>query len=128
MILCDGCEQEFHVGCLNETRGCELTCLPTGTWFCSERCMAMHCSLHRAVMKGTVSVEEGAEPGTAAPSTPPRTSGRTPRASLSSLGRGAASAKDAEYAMHVFHGRGGDAMAGACLSQGLELLTANFDP
>ena len=38
MLLCDVCEREFHVGCLNQSRGCALTCLPNGAWFCGREC------------------------------------------------------------------------------------------
>lgn len=42
IILCDSCEREFHIGCLQAAGACSLAALPKGQFFCSEACKRVH--------------------------------------------------------------------------------------
>lgn len=52
MIICDQCEREWHVGCLEAADRCHLTELPEGNWFCSNECTTIHAALRAAVAAG----------------------------------------------------------------------------
>eukprot|EP00976_Prorocentrum_cordatum_P041992 850677-Prorocentrum_minimum.AAC.1 len=38
IIICDQCEREFHIGCLQKFMGIALNAIPEGDWFCSCEC------------------------------------------------------------------------------------------
>ena len=57
MLLCDRCDREYHVECLASRTGDDaqhLTCLPTGTWFCSAECTRVAAALAAALHAGPV--------------------------------------------------------------------------
>eukprot|EP00803_Ostreobium_quekettii_P003574 evm.model.scf_1318.7 EVM.evm.TU.scf_1318.7 scf_1318:38073-43802(-) len=54
MLICDQCEQEYHVGCLKEHKGIDLQALPKQDWFCSRSCGRVHDVLMAAVEDGEV--------------------------------------------------------------------------
>lgn len=39
MLLCDQCEREYHVDCLQRFRTLTLDAVPQGKWFCSPTCI-----------------------------------------------------------------------------------------
>ena len=57
MILCDQCEREFHVGCLEKAGLPTLSALPEGDWFCNPTCKEIHSRLQNKVSKGQIPVD-----------------------------------------------------------------------
>ena len=57
MILCDQCEREFHVGCLEKAGLPRLQSLPEGDWFCNHTCEVIHGKLQKKVMEGQMAVD-----------------------------------------------------------------------
>eukprot|EP00897_Mesotaenium_endlicherianum_P002171 jgi/Mesen1/1982/ME000147S01076 len=51
VMLCDQCEREYHVACLQDRGIARLTNLPDGTWFCNRDCEKIHTSLRSLVGK-----------------------------------------------------------------------------
>ncbi|XP_022767502.1 uncharacterized protein LOC111311919 isoform X2 [Durio zibethinus] len=52
VILCDQCEKEFHVGCLRDSRLCDLKEIPEDKWFCCDDCNKIHGALQSYVCNG----------------------------------------------------------------------------
>eukprot|EP00959_Pyramimonas_sp_CCMP1952_P425273 8908105-Pyramimonas_sp.AAC.1 len=52
MLLCDQCEREFHVDCIEQHFGQRLQRVPEGQWFCSPACTRVHEGLRKAVFMG----------------------------------------------------------------------------
>ncbi|GJX55164.1 zinc finger, PHD-type containing protein [Tanacetum coccineum] len=48
-MLCDQCEKEYHVGCLRESRRCDLKTLPPDKWFCCDHCDMIHGAIQGVV-------------------------------------------------------------------------------
>ncbi|KAK9814033.1 hypothetical protein WJX73_009674 [Symbiochloris irregularis] len=57
VLICDQCEREFHVGCLQRAGMADLQALPEGDWFCCEACSGIRGALMQQVGKGAVPVE-----------------------------------------------------------------------
>ncbi|XP_031396784.1 uncharacterized protein LOC116207830 isoform X2 [Punica granatum] len=58
IILCDQCEQEFHIGCLREHKMANLKELPKGKWFCSRDCNRIHSTLQNLVTRGAEKLQD----------------------------------------------------------------------
>ncbi|CAL5045151.1 unnamed protein product [Urochloa decumbens] len=52
VILCDQCEKEYHVGCLQSQWQVELQELPEGEWFCCDSCSGTRSSLEKIISDG----------------------------------------------------------------------------
>ncbi|XWS55694.1 hypothetical protein CRYUN_Cryun09bG0022900 [Craigia yunnanensis] len=52
VIFCDQCEKEFHVGCLRDSRLCDLKEIPKDKWFCCDDCNRIHGALQSFVSNG----------------------------------------------------------------------------
>ncbi|KAF8395308.1 hypothetical protein HHK36_019251 [Tetracentron sinense] len=52
VILCDQCENEFHVGCLKDNKMADLKELPKGKWFCCAECSRIHSALQKLLVRG----------------------------------------------------------------------------
>ncbi|RCV19757.1 hypothetical protein SETIT_4G001200v2 [Setaria italica] len=52
VILCDQCEKEYHVGCLQSQWQVELKELPEGEWFCCGSCSETRSSLEKIISDG----------------------------------------------------------------------------
>ncbi|RLN12171.1 hypothetical protein C2845_PM09G00060 [Panicum miliaceum] len=52
VILCDQCEKEYHVGCLQSQWQVELKELPEGEWFCCGSCSGTRLSLEKIISDG----------------------------------------------------------------------------
>ncbi|KAK3274771.1 hypothetical protein CYMTET_17056 [Cymbomonas tetramitiformis] len=52
IMICDQCEREFHVGCLQRFKGIGLSALPEGDWFCGHECQDIQVALKRQVARG----------------------------------------------------------------------------
>ncbi len=50
MLICDQCEREFHVKCIDE----KLTRLPKGDWFCCAGCRELHRNIRGLCEQGEV--------------------------------------------------------------------------
>eukprot|EP00216_Chloropicon_sp_CCMP2111_P006696 CAMPEP_0198236530 /NCGR_PEP_ID=MMETSP1446-20131203/2400_1 /TAXON_ID=1461542 ORGANISM="Unidentified sp, Strain CCMP2111" /NCGR_SAMPLE_ID=MMETSP1446 /ASSEMBLY_ACC=CAM_ASM_001112 /LENGTH=586 /DNA_ID=CAMNT_0043918301 /DNA_START=118 /DNA_END=1878 /DNA_ORIENTATION=+ len=59
MLICDQCERECHVGCIERRDSVTFKAKPKGTWFCSETCSSMHSSLRDLCARGRMSMVEG---------------------------------------------------------------------
>lgn len=57
IMICDQCEREFHVGCLEEHGLCKLESLPEGDWFCDQACGRIHGHFKALVGSGTMGAE-----------------------------------------------------------------------
>ena len=57
IMICDQCEREFHVGCLEEHGLCKLESLPEGDWFCDPACGRIHGHFKALVGSGTMGAE-----------------------------------------------------------------------
>ncbi|KAL8158502.1 hypothetical protein V2J09_000039 [Rumex salicifolius] len=49
VMLCDQCEREFHVGCLQDHAMQDLKELPEGKWFCSSGCSRINSALQQLI-------------------------------------------------------------------------------
>ncbi|RLM55000.1 hypothetical protein C2845_PM10G00950 [Panicum miliaceum] len=58
VILCDQCEKEYHVGCLQSQWQVELKELPEGEWFCCGSCSGTRLSLEKIISDGAQSLAE----------------------------------------------------------------------
>ncbi|XP_075512986.1 uncharacterized protein LOC142548514 isoform X1 [Primulina tabacum] len=52
VILCDQCEKEYHVGCLEKCKMSDLKELPKGKWFCSVNCKRIYSALQNLLNNG----------------------------------------------------------------------------
>ncbi|XP_057463398.1 uncharacterized protein LOC130753384 isoform X2 [Actinidia eriantha] len=52
VIVCDQCEKEYHVGCLNKHKMADLKELPEGKWFCCMDCRTIYSSLQNLLIRG----------------------------------------------------------------------------
>ncbi|CAN8287420.1 unnamed protein product [Cochlearia groenlandica] len=52
IIICDQCEKEYHVGCLNSHNVEDLKELPKGNWFCSMDCTRINSALQNLILGG----------------------------------------------------------------------------
>ena len=106
-IMCDQCEREFHVGCLEKEKMCSLKHIPKGTWFCSKKCRGVNQALQRRRQLGRHTVRTTAEGRT-------RTKATETSANF--------------YTCEVLCGEGKTARSKASLSEALEILQESFDP
>ncbi|KAK4772947.1 hypothetical protein SAY87_027966 [Trapa incisa] len=58
IIICDQCEQEFHIGCLRDRKMANLKELPKGKWFCSGPCNLIHSTLQNLLTCGAERLED----------------------------------------------------------------------
>ncbi|KAK4776103.1 hypothetical protein SAY87_024064 [Trapa incisa] len=58
IILCDQCEQEFHIGCLRDRKMANLKELPKGKWFCSGPCNRIHSTLQNLLTCGAERLQD----------------------------------------------------------------------
>jgi len=58
VILCDQCEKEYHVGCLQSQWQVELKELPEGEWFCCSSCSGTRLSLEKIISDGAQPLAE----------------------------------------------------------------------
>eukprot|EP00850_Spirogloea_muscicola_P020923 SM000230S07359 [mRNA] locus=s230:98877:104358:- [translate_table: standard] len=49
VLLCDQCEREYHVSCVQGQGKQDLEQLPKGSWFCSQSCKQINCVLRKLV-------------------------------------------------------------------------------
>lgn len=52
VMICDQCENEYHVGCLKKHGMDDLKELPEGKWFCRSECRNIHSALSKLVADG----------------------------------------------------------------------------
>ena len=57
IMICDQCEREYHVGCLEENGMGKLESLPEGDWFCDSRCGYIHGHFKALVKGGEMNVD-----------------------------------------------------------------------
>ncbi|EEC79814.1 hypothetical protein OsI_21258 [Oryza sativa Indica Group] len=58
VILCDQCEKEYHVGCLQSQWQVDLKELPEGEWFCCNSCSEIRSSLDKIISDGALILAE----------------------------------------------------------------------
>ncbi|KAK1426050.1 hypothetical protein QVD17_14718 [Tagetes erecta] len=49
VIVCDQCENEYHIGCLRERNMADLKKLPKGEWFCCKECERINSALKNLI-------------------------------------------------------------------------------
>ncbi|XP_072960252.1 uncharacterized protein [Typha angustifolia] len=59
VMYCDQCEREYHVGCLEKKRLQQLSCCPSGYWFCSDKCSKIFLHLQNLIGKSNMTSVEG---------------------------------------------------------------------
>ncbi|CAK9222694.1 unnamed protein product [Sphagnum troendelagicum] len=114
MLLCDQCEQEYHVGCLKEHGLEDLKELPHGEWFCKQDCRAINNILALLVANGPESLfdsviskflesrqRQGSVDEQAEPSSP-------------------------SFEWQILHGRGGNAANGRTLAEAVDIFSECF--
>jgi len=58
ILLCEQCEREYHVGCLEERGMARLTALPENEWFCDGACAHVHRTLKGLLRVGGLPVPQ----------------------------------------------------------------------
>ncbi|CAH9138178.1 unnamed protein product [Cuscuta epithymum] len=58
VIICDQCEKEYHVKCLEENNMDVLKELPKDKWFCCGECSSIHYALHKLLSEGELSLPD----------------------------------------------------------------------
>ncbi|RAL46045.1 hypothetical protein DM860_006199 [Cuscuta australis] len=58
VIICDQCEKEYHVKCLEEHNMDVLKELPKEKWFCSKECSNIHFALQKLLSEGELSLPD----------------------------------------------------------------------
>eukprot|EP00889_Picochlorum_renovo_P000287 jgi/Picre1/27317/NNA_000286.t1 len=57
IMICDQCEREYHVGCLEEHGLGTLDSLPEGDWFCDDKCGRIHGHFKSLVDRGEMNAD-----------------------------------------------------------------------
>lgn len=57
IMICDQCEREYHVGCLEEHGLGKLESLPEGDWFCDDKCGRIHGHFKSLVDRGDMNAD-----------------------------------------------------------------------
>ena len=59
MLICDQCEREFHIKCIEQKRNILIERLPKGEWFCGGSCKSLNGSLKALCRRGEIDVGDG---------------------------------------------------------------------
>ena len=57
IMICDQCEREYHVGCLEKHGLAKLESLPEGDWFCDPACGRIHAHFRALVHSGEMKAD-----------------------------------------------------------------------